>query len=557
MVNGWTVPGFTQEQDLGGGVIGKVVLAVDDMTQTKVAIKYLDPRLDGDEAYLSRLRGAARRLSQLEDPNVADFYDLVESPNGTAIVMERVDGVTLRRLLAAQGPTGPLAALSLLGGILAGLGAAHAEDVVHGALRPCNILIDKEGDARLTDFALAPPGTEAQSGSSYAAPELWDGAPAGVRSDLYAATAIFFECLTGAPPFTGRGLAKAHRDAEIPVDAVPGPLRELIASGLAKEPEKRPASAAEFLGAVEDAAVAAYGPAWEAQGRGRITELAAQAAAAPEPRPDRSTGRNAVAPGGAKRRSRTKPLVAIVAALVIVGGVAGAAAVLGKKKDSAADPPHPATSGVPQTVATTAPPAGPDGAALAARIDAAVAKTPGGTFSFRRAGAAPLTARGSFSLPPADPAGSESMTVAGSGGTRRAARAVVVRGTVYLRVGKAWRKYKAGGTRGYAGAVSQARLGSSAANAATLLRAADAVALGKDGYTGTAAIDKLAAAPGVGPFFAELGRAGVKQVAFTVRLDKASHPVRVVFKTTGTGKAQTFTTTYSGWNKRAVAAPKG
>ncbi|MFC5748645.1 serine/threonine-protein kinase [Actinomadura rugatobispora] len=288
MVDGWTVPGFTHVQELGGGICGRVMLALDDLTQTKVAIKYLDSRLDGDEAFLSRFRAVARSLSQLEDPNVVDFYEFVESPQGTAIVMERVDGFGLRRMIATQGPTGPLAALALFSGTLLGLAAAHAKDVVHGTLRPAEILVDDDGNCRLTDFGMARAGTEAQTNPGYAAPELWGGAPAGPPADLYAATAIFFECLTGHPPYGGRSqsaISKAHREGPIPVEAVPGPLRALIEQGLAKDPERRPASAADFLGAVEDAAVDAYGPAWLAQGRSRLIELAEATARQPEPAP--------------------------------------------------------------------------------------------------------------------------------------------------------------------------------------------------------------------------------------------------------------------------------
>ncbi|MQY06016.1 serine/threonine-protein kinase [Actinomadura macrotermitis] len=545
MVNGWTVPGFTQEQDLGGGVIGKVILAVDDVTQTKVAIKYLDPRLDGDEAYLSRFRAVARRLSQLEDPNVVDFFDLVEVPQGTAIVMERVDGVTLRRVLAAQGPTGPLAALSLFGGTLLGLAAAHELEVLHGSLRPCNVLIDAKGNARLTDFSLAPPGTEAQAGSAYAAPELWDGAPISARSDLYAATAMFFECLTGRPPYTGRGVAKSHREAPIPVEAVPGPLRDLIAAGLAKDPEQRPASAAEFLGAVEDAAVAAYGPSWEAQGRERITELAGQAAAAPEPRPARSSGRNAVVPARQGKRSKAKPLVAVVAVLAIGGGVAAAATVLGK--DKADDPPHPTTSGSPQPV-PTADPAQAGARALADRVDAALTRAPGAKFSFRRAGGAgPLSARGSFGLAGDGPA-AYSMSVSGAGDTRKATRAVAIRDAVYLQAGKGWRRLPAdAAARGYPGLAAQVRQASAVANVPALLRASTAFKKNGTLYQGTAAADRLGDAA---PLFA-----GAGQVSYTFRLDKAARPVHLVIKVAG-AKPQTLTTTYSTWGRKVITAPK-
>ncbi len=199
---------------------------------------------------------------------MVDFYDFVESADGAAIVMQWVEGVSLRRVLAAQGPAGPLAALSVLGGVLLGLAAAHERGVVHGALRPANILLDADGNAQLTDFATAPAATEVRFGAQYAAPELWDGEPATAATDVYAATAIFYEALTVPARVRGRNMARLHREAPIPADEVPGPLRALVHQGLAKEPQERPKSAADFLGALEDAAVSAYGPSWEAQGRG-------------------------------------------------------------------------------------------------------------------------------------------------------------------------------------------------------------------------------------------------------------------------------------------------
>ncbi|HEX2313828.1 MAG TPA: protein kinase, partial [Thermomonospora sp.] len=107
MVDGWTVPGFTHVRELGHGASGRVMLAVDDVTQTQVAIKYLDGRLRADESFMHRYRAEARRLSQLEDPGIADLYEFVESPDGAALVMQFVEGVSLRRVLDTQGPTGP------------------------------------------------------------------------------------------------------------------------------------------------------------------------------------------------------------------------------------------------------------------------------------------------------------------------------------------------------------------------------------------------------------------------------------------------------------------
>ncbi|MDL4821269.1 serine/threonine-protein kinase [Actinomadura opuntiae] len=562
VVNGWTVPGFTHERELGDGAAGRVVLAVDDMTSTKVAIKYLAGALRADEAFMARFRAAARTLSQLEDPNVADFYDFVEAPEGAAVVMQYVDGVALRRMLAAQGPTGPLAALSLLGGVLLGLAAAHALDVVHGAVRPSAVLVDGEGNARLTDFATAPAGAEAQLAPAYAAPELWEGASATVATDLYAATAIFFECLTGRPPFAGRNMARLHREAPIPAEEVPGPLRALIEQGLAKDPESRPKSAADYLGALEEAAVSAYGPSWEAQGRGRLTELAAQAALQPEPprsKPSRSSGRNQVIATGQQPAggSRSRWIAGGVAALVVAGAVAGGVAFANSGGDDGPPPtPSPAQSSTPQPSQA---PGGVDPAPLAARIVQATDQAPGARFAYRRTGCcgAPAAAQGDFGLVKgAEP--SYAMRMWGTGkAVRKRMQAVVVGDRVYVRAGKKWRPAPAGG-RGYPGLAEQVRRGSSVSAVTTLLEAASTLSKAGGVYKGEAPVAKLAQRPGSGALYAEMARAtGVQQISFAVRLDGSYRPVKLWLRAgPAKGRNQIITTSYSSWGRKAIKPPR-
>jgi serine/threonine-protein kinase len=560
VVDGWTVPGFTHERELGGGASGRVVLAVDDQTGTKVAIRYLDGALAADEAFLARFRAAARPLSQLEDPNVVDFYDFVESADGAAVVMQWVEGVSLRRVLAAQGPAGPLAALSVLGGVLLGLAAAHERGVVHGALRPANVLLDADGNAQLTDFATAPAGTEVRFGAQYAAPELWDGEPATAATDVYAATAIFYEALTGRPPYAGRNMARLHREAPIPAEEVPGPLRALVHQGLAKEPQERPKSAADFLGALEDAAVSAYGPSWEAQGRGRLAELAAQAALQPEPpkpKPARSSGRNPVVagkqPGGG---SRLRWLAVAAAVVVVAGG--GAGAVLLLQKDQAKTPPPEPTPAQSSTPQPTLPVGGVDPAPLIAQIDQAVAQAPGAAFSYRQTGCCgfPLSSRGTFAVQGGQ--ASFSMSLAGSGSARKALPAVLVQNRLYVRVGKKWKSSALGG-RGYPAAADQVRQGSSVANLTTLLRAATKLTLEKGIYEGEAPVATLAQAPELGPMYGRMAQAtGAQQIAFAIKLDAGHRPVAFWVRAgPEKGRNQMQRGTYSKWGaKPAIKAPR-
>ncbi|MGJ6960460.1 protein kinase domain-containing protein [Streptosporangium sp. G11] len=278
---GWTPPGYTELRELGAGGGGRVVLARHDESGTQVAIKYLAEWLRDDPAFLARFREEARLLVELADENVARLYEYVEAPGGAAIVMEAVDGVSLRELLREHGSTGPEAALAVLKGSLAGLATAHGTGLVHRDYKPENVLVQATGTSKLVDFGIAVragEGGRAAGTPPYMAPEQWTGAPATPASDVYAATAVFFECLAGHRPYRSGErvvLMHQHMTAPIPVDEVPEPVRSLVARGMAKRPGDRPATAGEFLAELESAAVSGYGQEWEERGRARLAALAA------------------------------------------------------------------------------------------------------------------------------------------------------------------------------------------------------------------------------------------------------------------------------------------
>ena len=251
-----------------------------DASGTLVAIKYMHRRLLADPRWAQMFRGEAEVLASLEDRNIVRLYEYVESASGAAIVMELVDGVSLREILAHQGATTPEAALVVLQGSLLGLAAAHQRGVVHRDYKPENVLVNGEGVSKLTDFGIAsrtgdrpiPAGT-----LMYAPPEQFAGAPVTPASDIYAATATFYECLTGRPPFEGdtaEALLYQHLSQPVPLDPVPEPLRPLVAAGMAKEPEDRPADGTTFVTALEAAASGAYGRDWEERGRSHLGEAA-------------------------------------------------------------------------------------------------------------------------------------------------------------------------------------------------------------------------------------------------------------------------------------------
>jgi eukaryotic-like serine/threonine-protein kinase len=275
----WTVPGYTQLKDLGSGGFGRVVLARHNAAGVLVAIKYLRADLLGDAMFAEMFRGEATALATIEDPNVVRLYEYVESPDGAAIVMELVEGVSLREILAHQGATTAEAALVVLQGSLLGLAAAHQRGVVHRDYKPENVLVDGGGASKLTDFGLAartgdrpiPAGT-----LRYVAPEQIAGAPASPAGDVYAATATFYECLTGHPPFSGEpdDLLRQHSTEPVPLEALPEPLRPLVATGMAKDPASRHADAASLVTELNTIASRAYGQDWERRGRSRLGEAA-------------------------------------------------------------------------------------------------------------------------------------------------------------------------------------------------------------------------------------------------------------------------------------------
>ncbi|MFF0448940.1 serine/threonine-protein kinase [Streptomyces sp. NPDC004609] len=280
-MNAWAVPGYTESRELGSGGSGRVVLAVHDATGVPVAVKYLSGRLRSDAAFVRVFRAEARLLGALRSPYVVGLYEYVEAPGGAAIVMELVDGIALRALLRQEGTTGPEAALVVLKGSLLGLAAAHRAGVVHRDYKPENVLVAADGSSKLVDFGIAAgrgttPGVAGTP--AYMAPEQWNGEPASPAADVYAATATFFECLTGRKPYTGENIAELalqHLDAPVPDGEAPEPVRPLVRRGLAKSAEERPANAAVFVAELEEIARSAYGPDWEERGQRKLAALAA------------------------------------------------------------------------------------------------------------------------------------------------------------------------------------------------------------------------------------------------------------------------------------------
>ncbi|GAA3935844.1 hypothetical protein GCM10023085_16630 [Actinomadura viridis] len=276
----WRISGFDEVRELGAGAQGRVVLARHAESGSPVAIKYVRRR-PGDEAAIERLRAEAVMLGRITDPHVARLYRFVSGEHGAAIVMEAVNGVSLKALLAEHGRLAPEAALIVLKGSLKGLAAAHTLGVVHRDYKPANVVVQGDGLSKLVDFGVATvAGDGTRTGTpAYMSPEQWEGRPASPSTDVYAATCVFFECVTGHRPHRATdmpGMRRQHLTEPVPVDELPEPLRPLVTAGMAKDPQSRPPSADAFLTALEAVASEAYGADWEHRG---IRRLAAGTAA--------------------------------------------------------------------------------------------------------------------------------------------------------------------------------------------------------------------------------------------------------------------------------------
>lgn len=240
-----------------------VYVAHDRRLGRDVALKVLRDRYANDEEHARRFEVEARSAARLVHPNIVAVQDQGRDGNLVFVVMELLDGETLRDLIR-RGGLRVGESLELMGQLLDGLSFAHAAGVTHGDIKPENILLNRRGRVKLADFGLARAAVTdyylPQSGGAvlgtegYAAPELGRGQPPTVRADVYAAGVVLFELLTGDSTI-GRGLPTSGGRVSQLV-SVGGPdlqaLDDLIARATAMDPGERPADAGEFLSMVHE-----------------------------------------------------------------------------------------------------------------------------------------------------------------------------------------------------------------------------------------------------------------------------------------------------------------
>jgi len=254
-------------EELGAGGMGRVYRAYDKKIEEEVALKLIRPEIAAEKRTVERFRNELKTARKIRHANVCAMFDLQEEGRALFITMEYVRGEDLKSLIRRTKQLAPGTAVSIARQVAEGLGEAHRLGVVHRDLKPGNIMIDKEGSAKIMDFGIARSllrvGTTAEGAvigtPEYMSPEQVEGKPADVRADIYALGVILFEMVTGRPPFEGEtALAVAHKHKYEPAPdprtlnpQLPVALGRLILRSMEKEREKRYQTAAELLADLE------------------------------------------------------------------------------------------------------------------------------------------------------------------------------------------------------------------------------------------------------------------------------------------------------------------
>lgn len=362
---------------IGRGAAGTVWRATDPVIERTVAIKTikLDHAGDAEAAEeIGRFKREAQAAGRLSHPNVVAVHDYGEQGGLAYLVMEYVEGGSLKGLLD-KGERLPLKEVArVMDELLAALAHAHEKGVVHRDIKPANVMLTRSGQVKVADFGIAriESSTMTQAGTvlgtpAYMSPEQFRGEPVDQRTDLYSAGVVLYQLLTGERPFDGSASAIMHKalntDPPRPSDlavTTPTALDPVVAKAMARRPSDRYASAAEFAEALRRAIsggvsqTIAMGPdAFDADATmvspaGRTAAATQTRTAAPSapPPPARTDSHDPAAPRG---KSST--------GVVVGGGVAGLAAIAAAVWFFVLRPPEPAPTPPPppQTTSTDSP----------------------------------------------------------------------------------------------------------------------------------------------------------------------------------------------------------
>lgn len=261
---GSEIKGYRIERLLGRGGMGEVYEATQLGLERRVALKRTRAGLGAAEGFQERFRREGQLQAALDHPHVVTVYEAFELDDDLFLAMRLVEGPTLKQLIVA-GELDAERSLRILAPIADALDAAHASGLVHRDVKPQNILVGGGDHAFLADFGLTRGRDQTaltRSGQvvgtiDYIAPELVRGEPADAASDVYSLAGVLFECLTGSVPYplpTDAAVLYAHLHGAPPSadairDDLPPGLDAVVARGMAKEPEERPASSSDLVAA--------------------------------------------------------------------------------------------------------------------------------------------------------------------------------------------------------------------------------------------------------------------------------------------------------------------
>ena len=269
---GSTLGQFRIQKQIGSGGMGTIYQALDTVLHRNVALKVIHDRLLSNSRCLEAFRKEAATQAQLVHPNIVSLYAFQAVDNHFAMVLEYVDGESLRDLLRKKGPLPIVEAVNCMKQLLRGLLYAHGMNIVHLDIKPGNMIRTRRGQVKISDFgiaAIAGLNPETSKGGYimatpwYAAPEQLGGGPVDHRSDLYSSGVTFYEMLTGEIPFSadtwdphnpGEWI-KSIADPEPPSKKrknIPPGLDAFVIKSLRKKPEKRFHEAGEMLEALDE-----------------------------------------------------------------------------------------------------------------------------------------------------------------------------------------------------------------------------------------------------------------------------------------------------------------
>jgi serine/threonine-protein kinase len=260
---------------LARGGMSTVHRGTDLRLDRPVAVKIMEPSLAQDPTFVRRFEREARAAARLSHPGIVAVHDQGRDEDGTIfLVLELVEGGTLRDVIREQVRLAPATALTVVEQVLAALRTAHRQGMVHRDVKPENVLVARSGQLKVADFGLVAAAWDGAAGGSldtggstsddmilgtaaYLAPEQVQHGRTDERSDVYAAGVVLFELLTGAPPHGGEtalAVAYRHVNADVPAPStcapgIPRALDRLVVAATRRDPAERLASAAAFLDA--------------------------------------------------------------------------------------------------------------------------------------------------------------------------------------------------------------------------------------------------------------------------------------------------------------------